>query len=316
MNKGFGDSSHQKFPQATKGLHPIKKLILEQAQFGDKSRVTKFLKRGWKELSARAWKGYLELGRGALFLTIDDLVLAGGNYPVEYVNERECFNREVMSGYHPMGEMTAKVNTYDPNREVVTVLKWRSRQGYLVTVYRDALTTPKQNYQGKGLQADPNRFPLSKKLTDEQAAKNAKTHPLARLAEENWELWAAVGWSGYLSAGRGVVAVLLGQNFQNHLEKMDTDLISTVSIQEIPASYFELDSPEIHSFRKSSSSKKDFLDTIANYNPQKSICLCFDWDDDDNETPSIQMVMSNEELPPHLCYEHLAERLNEFTQEK
>lgn len=316
MSKGFGDTSHQKFPQNTPGEHPFKKLVREHVTLKHKSRISKFLQRHWSQLSALGWKGYLEMGRGALFLTIDERVFDGaGESLVEYVDERECFCREVMSGYQPMGEISQKVNTYDPSQEIITVFKWKSRRGYLVAQFKNHLTTPRQNYANSGLQADKSRFPLAFGVTEEQAAKNAKTYPLLRLVEEQWEVWAALAWKGYLAEGRGIVAVVLGKGFFQRMEKLESDLNSTVSTQEIPATYLHQDSAELHSLLKSSVLEaKEFLSEIETYDPQKAICVSFEWDGD--ETPTIQLTASNAEFSPPQCYERLKARLNEFSEVK
>lgn len=72
-----------------------------------------------------------------------------------------------------MGEISQKVNTYKPEREATVLLKWRGQRGYLVAAFRDYQSTPEENYERLGLQADKNKFPLALGVTDKEEAENA-----------------------------------------------------------------------------------------------------------------------------------------------
>ena len=313
-NKGFANGFGSEKRGRKKSQNPIVKLAQEYSGARGNSRIERFLRYRWTEFSALAWKGYLEMGRGALCLTIDELILAGGASPVEYIDERSCFYREIMSGLWPMGEISQKVNTYLPEREVAVLLKWRGRRGYLVAAFRDYQSTPIENYERLGLQADKNKFPLALGVTDKQAAENASVHPLGRLMAEQWDLFAAVAWQGYLKEGRGILAVFLGQGFFTRMEQMENDLTSTDTVEEIPITFLSVQSEGMRSYLESCKSKaEEILTAVNTYDPHKSIYISFEWDYDDS--PVLQFTMSTEEAPRD-CYEKMKARLDEFTEVK
>lgn len=96
---------------------------------------------------------------------------------------------------------------------------------------------------------------------------------------EQWELFAALAWQGYLKEGRGILAVLLGQGFFRRMEQIESDLTSTVSVQEIPITYLSSRSQERSSYLKACKSEAEGILTAVNtYDPHKSIYISFEWD--------------------------------------
>ncbi len=78
-------------------------------------------------ISAASWDGYQREGRGVIFIdgeTTDTPASAGA--PLTYVSEKEA--QETREGW-PFENMTAMVKTYNPNSEVIVLIKWRGEFG-------------------------------------------------------------------------------------------------------------------------------------------------------------------------------------------
>ncbi len=78
-------------------------------------------------ISATSWDGYQRKGRGVIFIdgeTADNPASAGS--PLAYVSEKEA--QETREGW-PFENMADMVKTYNPDSEVIVLIKWRGEFG-------------------------------------------------------------------------------------------------------------------------------------------------------------------------------------------
>lgn len=79
-------------------------------------------------MSATAWDGYQKAGRGVIFIDggqVDDLETASSN-PMSYVSDQHMVENE---GGWPSPDMAGVVGKYDPECEMIIVIKWRGEVG-------------------------------------------------------------------------------------------------------------------------------------------------------------------------------------------
>lgn len=203
QGKGFGEKKLVIKSNFSSKSHPLTKI----AKKGSYKTLIRFIEEHWEHLSAQDWKGYLEQGRGALVIKLDQMVLLGGNFSVEYVDERETFRQQMMRGLWTVMQshkLQNIVNEYDPERQVAIIFEWRGRDGNIHLRYGLTSSTPAENYKKLGLQAKKPSSLLNK-LLDSRTSDSIEwtdpsnlPHPIARLLIEDLELFAAFAWKGYL----------------------------------------------------------------------------------------------------------------------
>jgi hypothetical protein len=79
-------------------------------------------------VSATAWDGYRKAGRGVIFIDgslVDNLEEVPGN-PMSYVSDEHMVENE--DGW-PSPDMAGVVSKYDPESEMIIVIKWRGEVG-------------------------------------------------------------------------------------------------------------------------------------------------------------------------------------------
>jgi hypothetical protein len=79
-------------------------------------------------VSATAWEGYQQAGRGVIFIDggmVDSLETVPGN-PMSYVSDQHMVENE---GGWPSPDMAGVVSKYDPESEMIIVIKWRGEVG-------------------------------------------------------------------------------------------------------------------------------------------------------------------------------------------
>lgn len=160
-SKGFGEKKLVIKSNFFSKSHPLTKIAREGSS-GYKTLI-RFIKEHWEHLSAQAWKGYLEQGRGALVIKLDKMVLLGGNFSLKYIDERETFRQQMMRGLWAVMQshkLQNIVNEYNPERQVAIIFEWRGRDGNIHLRYGPTSSTPPENYEKLGLQAK-NRLHLS-----------------------------------------------------------------------------------------------------------------------------------------------------------
>lgn len=88
-------------------------------------------------ISATSWAGYQEKGRGVVLIeggTGDNLPTVGTG-PLVYVSDKET--QETEEGW-PIEDLASLVKIYNPDSEVVVLVKWRGELG----IYRFKPPTP------------------------------------------------------------------------------------------------------------------------------------------------------------------------------
>jgi hypothetical protein len=83
-----------------------------------------------ERISAVSWEGYQREGRGAVVIDAEAAdTLEGAAGPLVYVSDEEA--QETGGGW-PSEDVTDIVRAYDPENEVIVIVKWRGEVG----VYR------------------------------------------------------------------------------------------------------------------------------------------------------------------------------------
>ena len=78
-------------------------------------------------ISAKSWEGYQQEGRGILLIdsgTFDGLDAAPN--PLTYISDKQI--QETVAGW-PAERVTGLVKQYDPENEMIVVVKWRGEVG-------------------------------------------------------------------------------------------------------------------------------------------------------------------------------------------
>ena len=80
-------------------------------------------------VSATGWNGYQAQGRGVIFIdgsSFDSLDAVPAGNPMVYVSDKQMIENE---GGWPSEDMAGVVKKYDPETEVIVVIKWRNQVG-------------------------------------------------------------------------------------------------------------------------------------------------------------------------------------------
>ena len=79
-------------------------------------------------VSATAWDGYQKAGRGVIFIdgSVVDSPEPIPNNPMSYVSDQQMVENE---GGWPSPDMAGVVTKYDPESEIIVVIKWRGEVG-------------------------------------------------------------------------------------------------------------------------------------------------------------------------------------------
>lgn len=264
--------------------------------------LKQLIRKNWTHLSALAWKGYLEYGRGALFITIDHQVLAGGELSGGYICERETFRRELMSGPWVNGDSINMVNRYDPKQQAVIIFQWRGNDKFIALPYHSTVSTPEENYRKLGLKAEKSSFVaellnLGTAVNVESDDISNPSHPFVRFIREQWELLATVAYQGYLKEGRGFVTILLGKVKGNP--------------GEVSSIYFGERGNALPLLLKGKENRDGKLEKmLAEYDPNQQIIVELVWT---HYKEKYYQTYTEPEMPPPKCYERLKGQIEEFT---
>jgi hypothetical protein len=309
--KGFGEKKLLIKSNFQAKSHPLRKIAKEGSS--DYKALIRFIEEHWERLSAQAWKGYLQQGRGALVIKLDKMVLLGGNFSLKYIDERETFRQQMMRGlWAVMQSHTLQniVNEYDPERQVAIICEWRGRDGNIHLRYGSTSSTPAENYEKLGLQAEKPSSPLNK-LLDSRTSDSIEwtdpshpPHPLARLLIEDLELFAAFAWKGYLEEGRGAVHILLGKG------GWEAKGIPSWNSGEFPFKYLDERFYSLSPSLKQSKTGKHLQKLISKYNPSQEIVFALGWT---CRKGIISLSLTSTDMPPPECYERMKGQLDEFT---
>jgi hypothetical protein len=307
--KGFGEKKLLIKSNFSTKSHPLNKFAREGA---DRRALIRFIEENWERLSGEAWKGYLEQGRGALIIKLDKMVLLGAVFSVQYIDEREIFRREMMRGLWAAmqaDKVQKIVNEYDPERQVAIILEWRGRDGHISLRYNSTSSTPAENYQKLGLQAEEPASPLNKLLdlraSVEWADPLNPPHPICRLIAEDFELFAAFAWKGYLEQGRGAVHILLGKG------GWEASGIQSWNSGEFPFKYLGEHRYDSSLSLKQTEDRKNWQELISKYDPSQEFVLVVGWTCSKGLI-SLSLKTNDKDIPPE-CYKRLKGQLDEFT---
>ncbi len=308
--KGFAEKKLLIRSNFSSKSHPLKKLAREGST--DYKALIRFIEEHWERLSAQAWKGYLEQGRGAIAIKLDKMVLLGGNFSVQYIDEREIFRREMMRGlWAAMQSYKVQkiLNEYNPERQVAIIFEWRGRDGHISLRYNSASSTPPENYEKLGFQAEEPASPLNKLLNLRAGAEIEWTdpsnppHPIARLLIEDLELFGAFAWKGYLEEGRGAVHILLGKG------GWEAQGIPSWNSGQFPFKYLGERRSALFQYLKQTKNGKELQELISKYDPRREIVFVLGWT---CSRGVIFFTLKISDRPPE-CYKHLKGQLDEFT---
>jgi hypothetical protein len=308
--RGFGEKKLSLKSNFSSKSHPLMKFAKEGM---DRRALMRFIEEHWEDLSAQAWKGYLEQGRGALVIKLDEMVLLGGNFSVQYIDERETFRQQMMHGQWAVmksHEHLQIVNEYDPERQIVLIFEWRGRDGNMILRHNSTSSTPLENYEKLGLQVEEPVSPLNNLLNLRTAAEvewadpSNPPHPLFRLLAEDIELFAAFAWKGFLEEGRGAVNILLGKGGWEGLK------IPNLNFGEFPFKYLGERGNVLPQYLKQTENGKNLQKLIADYDPSQAIVFEVGWT---RSQGVIQLLVEVSDNMPPRCYERLKGQLDEFT---
>ena len=309
--KGFGEKKILIKSNFFTKSHPLVKFAREGSDY---RTLIRFIEENWERLSGQAWKGYLEQGRGALVIKLDKMVLLGGDFSVQYIDEREIFRREMMRGFwaamqaHKVQNI---VNEYDPEQQIALILEWRGREGHIGLRYNSTSNTPPENYQKMGLQAEEPASPRNKLLnlraSDQIEWLDSSTppHPISRLLVEDLELFAAFAWKGYLEEGRGAVHILLGKG------GWEAQGIHSWNSGQFPFKYLGERRSALSQYLKQSKEGKELQELIFKYDPSQGIVFVLGWTCTKGVI-FLHLKINDSHTPPE-CYKHFKGQLDEFT---
>ena len=79
-------------------------------------------------VSATGWDGYQKAGRGVILIDggLDDSLEAIPDNPMSYISDHQMVEEE---GGWPSQDMAGVVGKYDPEKEIIVVIKWRGEVG-------------------------------------------------------------------------------------------------------------------------------------------------------------------------------------------
>lgn len=302
--------------------HPLL-LVSQKKNLGRLNELERFLLKQWELFSAQAWKSYKDLGRGALCLALSEQLwnACKQRILVEYIDLVACHSEEIMTGpftaMGSMGRLVKAVHTYEPSFEIVIMCRWQGWDGFSVSTLKSTATTPEDNYwrnlsQLKLASVGQVRYPRLPNQDAINAVDNFSepNQSLHWLVNQQWEVFAAQAWKGYLEQGRGVLSVVLGQE-SNPTMGLKRDAISL----QLPMEYFGqrgdvkvLDPFEL--INTGISAPIELYELVKNYDPEREIVLEFQW----LHTPTgvVRFVKQMPDSPPQHCYNNLQARLIEF----
>ncbi len=131
--------------------HPLLRLT-QRKNSARLNELERFLLKQWEIFSAKAWKSYKELGRGAVCITLSDQLWSGSKQRmlVEYIDLVACHSEEIMTGpftaMGSMGRLVKAVSTYEPTFEIVMMCRWQGWDGFAVSTLKSTATRPEDNY--------------------------------------------------------------------------------------------------------------------------------------------------------------------------
>ena len=302
--------------------HPLLRLT-QRKNSARLNELERFLLKQWEIFSAKAWKSYKELGRGAVCITLSDQLWSGSKQRmlVEYIDLVACHSEEIMTGpftaMGSMGRLVKAVSTYEPTFEIVMMCRWQGWDGFAVSTLKSTATRPEDNYwrnlshlqQASVGQVRYPRLPNTDaiKVADDCSDPNQSLH---WLVNQQWEIFASAAWKGYLEQGRGVLSVLLGQESDPTMG-LKRDAISL----EMPMEYFE-ERPDVKVLDPVALMSTGISDPIGlyelvkNYQPERQIVLEFQW----IHSPQgvVRFIKEIPDSPPSQCYKALQARSIEF----